>query len=84
MSFRELSVPGAWEITPQLRGDRRFAFAGRADERDVFALFPHGGEPGYEVVPLDAFYDLLGVANRHGGDRIRGLRRHCGVSRCCW
>jgi len=26
MSFRELSVPGAWEITPQLRGDSRGAF----------------------------------------------------------
>jgi len=26
MSFRELSVPGAWEITPQLRGDSRGSF----------------------------------------------------------
>ena len=26
MSFRELSVPGAWEITPQVGGDSRGSF----------------------------------------------------------
>ena len=34
MSFRELSVPGAWEITPQLRGDSRGSF---------FEWFTEGG-----------------------------------------
>lgn len=36
MQFRELSVPGAWEVTPQVLGDQRGAFL-EAYKADAFA-----------------------------------------------
>jgi len=41
MAFRELAVPGAWEITPTLRGDTRGAFFEWFAEREFHEMTGH-------------------------------------------
>ncbi len=41
MSFRELAVPGAWEITPRIHGDDRGAFFEWFTDRGFAAMTGH-------------------------------------------
>jgi dTDP-4-dehydrorhamnose 3,5-epimerase len=61
VTFRELSIPGAWEITPQLHGDSRGAFFEWYTDADFSAFAGHRLEVHQANCSVSAAGVLRGV-----------------------